>query len=358
MGLPVVDFETSVNSTVQNLAESMGDTMPLEPVRKVSLTEKLRRIADSQGFEVEELLGRGGMGAVMLAKDRSLGRMVALKFLAIPAKASEAQLEGLRMEAERAGRLTDENVVQVYSWHSVGQLTFFAMEYVEGENLQQLVQREHKIAPEELLRVIAEASSGVEAAHEKGILHRDIKPQNILISRSRRIKVADFGLSANAMDERLRDGQRISGTLGFMAPEQARGEPCSFSSDVYGLAASLYYAFSKVSPYGSPQRTREMLMKNQSGMIVPLSEVMPDLHPLIHHLVDKGMAANAQNRYQTAKEFRRAIENTLMALHKVETGPRVTLARRIVDWLHWPSIGIGLAAGIGIGIAIGFAMMM
>lgn len=349
-----VDFETSVDETVRNM--TLGETTPLEPIRRVSLTEKLKIIASEEGFDVEELLGRGGMGAVMLARDRGLGRLVALKFLALPAQADDKKLEGLRLEAERAGNLAHENVVQIYSWHSVGNLTFFAMEYIEGENLQQYVQREMKIAPEELLRIGAEAAQGLAAAHERGVLHRDIKPQNIMISKKGRVKVADFGLSSTALEERRRDGQRISGTLGFMAPEQARGEPGSFSSDVYGLAATLYYAFAKVSPYGPPKRSQDMLLKNQSGEHIPIGQVMPNIHPMIQQLIEKGMAAEASQRFQSAQEFRHAIEHVLFRIHQKEE-PKTNWKIQLVGWLHWPSLILGLSIGTAITAAISWAIL-
>lgn len=352
--MQAVDFETSVDQTVQKM--TLGETTPIEPTRRISLTEKLKMIASEEGFDVQELLGRGGMGAVMLARDRGLGRMVALKFLALPAEADDKKLEGLRLEAERAGNLAHENVVQIYSWHSVGNLTFFAMEYIEGENLQQFVQREAKIAPEELLRIGAEAAQGLAAAHERGVLHRDIKPQNIMISLKGRVKVADFGLSSTALEERRRDGQRISGTLGFMAPEQARGEPGSFSSDVYGLSATLYYAFAKVSPYGPPKRTQEMLLKNQAGDHIPLSQIQPNLHPLIYQLIEKGMAREVAHRFQSADEFRRAIEHVLLKIHQKEE-PKPTLKDKALGWIHWPSMIVGLSVGTAITAAISWAIL-
>ncbi|MGF1572320.1 MAG: serine/threonine-protein kinase [Sumerlaeia bacterium] len=352
--MQAVDFETSVDQTVQ--AITLGETTPLEPTRRVSLTDKLKLIASEEGFDVQELLGRGGMGAVMLARDRGLGRMVALKFLALPAQADDKKLEGLRLEAERAGNLAHENVVQIYSWHSVGNLTFFAMEYIEGENLQQYVQREAKIAPEELLRIGAEAAQGLAAAHERGVMHRDIKPQNIMISTKGRVKVADFGLSSTALEERRRDGHRISGTLGFMAPEQARGEPGSFSSDVYGLAATLYYAFAKVSPYGPPKRSQDLLIRNQEGAHNPLAQVQPNLHPMIYQLIEKGMTRDVAQRFKSAEEFRRAIEHVLFKIHQKEE-PKLSLREKLLGWLNWPSFITGLTIGVGVTGLISWAIL-
>lgn len=348
-----VAFEESVDETVA----SLGETAPISPAsnpanKKITLTDKLKLIADGAGFTVDQMLGRGGMGAVMLAKDRSLGRMVALKFLAMPSRATESQIDQLRLEAERTGNLAHENVVQIYSWHTVGTMTFYAMEYVEGENLQEYVKRESRIPVEEVLRIGAESAAGLQAAHDHEILHRDVKPQNILISRNRRIKVADFGLSSTALEERRRDGERISGTLGFMAPEQARGEPGTYSSDVYGLAASLYYALTKQSPYGPPTRSREMLIKNQTGEYIPIDKVAPNLHPLIKNLIEKGMDPEVSRRYQSAAAFKKAVEHCLLAMHqevKPETPP---FKERALKFFHWPSLLIGATIGATIGAVV------
>ncbi|MBI5155288.1 protein kinase, partial [Candidatus Poribacteria bacterium] len=173
------DFERRVEETFDSISH-LPDSGPPGEKRQATLTEKLSAIALQQGFEVESLVGQGGMGAVVVARDRELGRRVALKFLAAKAGAKREALEALKKEAERASRLTHENVVQVHSWHSVGDLTFFAMEYVDGQTLHDYLRETKKPNPSEILRIIGDAAAGVAAAHDQGILHRDIKPQNIL----------------------------------------------------------------------------------------------------------------------------------------------------------------------------------
>jgi len=182
-------FLRTVEETCSDLPLTEGeDASPRAeedaPKKPETLTDKLGKIAESEGFRVDQMLGKGGMGAVMLATDRAIGRKVALKFLALPDMADQKALDSLRQEASRVGGLSHENIVQLYSWHSVGRLTFFAMEYVDGDNMQQLVQRETRMRPEKILRIMAEATSGVAAAHEQNIIHRDIKPANIIDRKS------------------------------------------------------------------------------------------------------------------------------------------------------------------------------
>jgi len=298
------------------------------------------------------MLGRGGMGAVVLAKDAGIGRMVALKFLALPDMADTKALDNLRKEAERAGQLAHENIVQVYSWHSVGNLTFFAMEFIDGDNLQQFIQREARIPDENLLRIVAEASDGVAAAHEAGILHRDIKPQNIMISKSGRVKVADFGLASTDIEERTRTNVKISGTLGFMAPEQARGDTCTKASDVYGLAATLYYALARVTPYGQMSSAVQLLMKNQQGDYKPLEWVRQGLRPEIYSLVARGLESEGARRIADAGTFRREIERIMLVMHEKPPKPRLSERLKLPVWLNLPCLLCGFAAGCAVGALV------
>ncbi len=348
-------FEEQVDETFASLARAEtvgGDTVPLEPVKHVSLTEKLAAIATHEGFEVDRILGRGGMGAVMLAKDRGLGRMVALKFLALPDMADSKALDGLRKEAERAGQLAHENIVHVYSWHSVGPLTFFAMEYVDGDNLQQLVQREAKIPDANILRIMAEACDGVAAAHDAGLLHRDIKPQNIMVSKTGRVKVADFGLASTDTEERTRTHVKISGTLGFMAPEQARGESCTRAGDVYGLAAALYYALAKVTPYGPMNSAAKLLMKNQQGDYKPLDWVRPGLRPELYSLMSRGLDPDPLRRIPDAATMRREIERIMLLLHEAPPKPKLSEKLKLPKWLNLPCLAVGFTLGVLTGAVV------
>lgn len=349
------DFEAAVEASISSMTPvEVPDTVVMERQSRGSdpLTNKLRQIAARQGFEVERLLGRGGMGAVVLATDKQLGRLVAIKFLAVSRKADPRMPELLRLEAERASRLTHGNIVQVYSWHTVGNLTFFAMEYVEGETFQKYIQREFRASTADVLRIMAEACDGVAAAHAHGLVHRDIKPQNILISNTGRVKVADFGLSSSAVEERRgRDRVEISGTVGYMSPEQARGEAVQFVSDVYSLAATLYYGLAKVPPYGRVMNVQATLIRNQNGDHVPLAQMCPNLHPSVIQLVEKGLSLEPGHRFRDAESFRRAIEDTLLRLHDApieDAGWR----SRFPEWPTPEALALGFGAGFAAGVGL------
>lgn len=339
-------FEQQVDATF----ESLPDTSPVEErPAEAGLLDKLGRIAAQEGFEVERLLGQGGMGAVVSARDRELGRLVALKFLVRPGMERRSS-ERLKREAERAGSLVHENVVPVYSWHSVGNLVFFSMEYVDGETLYDFLQRHKHATPAQILRIVAEAAAGVAAAHDAGILHRDIKPQNLLIARNGRVKVTDFGLAAD-VKESLRGGGSlvVSGTVGFMAPEQARGEEETFAADVFSLVATLYYALTGRLPFASDGEQKNLLRANQEGRIVPLYTIREDLPQPVYRLVARGLNLDPSRRYPTARALRAEMEAVLLNLD-VGTGLRGHLG----DWrirIRRHAFLLGLLLGLACGAA-------
>ncbi len=345
--LEQTDFERMVEETYDSVA-SLGDSAPRDRDDDSGLIQKLRVIARVEGFEVDDLLGRGGMGAVVSATDSKLGRRVALKFLTINPRRSDSGVV-LKREAERTSRLAHENIVHIYSWHSVGDLTFFSMELVEGMTLDKYLAERKSIDPVDLLRIVAEAAAGVAAAHEKGILHRDIKPQNILIDHQGRVKVADFGLASTA-EERGPDSDApgfISGTIGFMPPEQARCEPESAANDVFSLVATLYYTLTGMPPFGRHASTREHLDANQQGRIVPLFTVRDDLPQGIYRLVAKGLNSDPKRRHADAGKLRKQLVEQIISLSEGDHGPRHRRQLRALYRRHtfWAGFLAGAAAG-------------
>ena len=341
-------FESKVDETF----DSLPATSPLgmETEGEEALVHKLRAIASQEGFEVDRMLGRGGMGAVVSATDRELGRKVALKFLA--RSSNDRSLEDkLKREAERASKLDHENIVRIYSWHSVGGLTFFSMEYVEGETFQEYIESRDKPKVSEILRIIGEAAGGVAAAHDLGLLHRDIKPQNLLISKSGRVKVTDFGLASN-VKEKLSSGgkQIISGTVGFMAPEQARGEKQSFENDVFSLTATLYYGLTRQMPFGKSRDFKLLLKANQKGKIVPLFTVRDDLPQAVYPLIAKGLSREKARRFRDAEDFKRAVHDVLLHLDVSDSA----VLRKQARQRRWAKLAFPV--GIALGFALGFAI--
>ncbi len=350
------EFERMVEETYDSVT-SLGESAPQSTDGEPELIQKLRVIARVEGFEVENLLGRGGMGAVVSATDNKLGRRVALKFLTIGARRKDSTVS-LKREAERTSRLAHENIVHIYSWHSVGDLTFFSMELVEGMTLDKyLVERQH-VDPVDLLRIVAEAAAGVAVAHEKGMLHRDIKPQNILLDNHGRVKVADFGLSSTA-EERGPDSDApgfISGTIGFMPPEQARCEAEGAANDVFSLVATLYFSLTGMPPFGRHNSSRDHLTANQQGKTVPLYTVRDDLPQGIYRLVARGLNPDPRRRHRDAGELRKHLVELIIGLSEGGHGPQ--RRRRLRAFVKQHGFWAGFAAGAVAGWLVTFLVFM
>lgn len=316
-----------------------------EYYKQVVLASKL------EGYEIVGLLGVGGFGQVFQARDKRLDRMVALKFLSSTKNARGDSYGNLKKEAEAASRLSHENIVQIFSWHSANDLVFYSMELIEGQPLDELVRNKPDLPLSVKLQIITDAASGLAAAHRQNVLHCDIKPQNILVSREGRVKIADFGL-ARALKGFKQDNEEeskaISGTLGFMSPEQAKGQPPSVESDIYALAATTYYLLSRQTPFGNTTEIADLFKANQEGRMTPLYELEPDYPLPVYKLITKGLHTRPALRYKTADEFRYDVERCFF---KSEEQPKVFSLDRLKPKQF---IMIGFVFGLLTGLAIGY----
>jgi serine/threonine-protein kinase len=192
-------------------------------------------------FEVREVLGHGGMGVVLRAFEPALRREVAIKVLAPALACSATARQRFKREAQAAAAVSHEHVVRVHGVHEADGLPYLVMQYVAGESLQARLNRAGPLDVAEVVRIGSEAASGLAAAHARGLIHRDVKPANILIEEGTgRVKITDFGLARLADDVGLTRSGVVTGTPEYMAPEQARGEPVDPRSDLFALGAVLY----------------------------------------------------------------------------------------------------------------------
>ncbi len=196
-------------------------------------------------------VGRGGMGAVWLGRDESLGRQVALKRIGLLPGADDTDLARAEREARLAARLNHPHVVTIFDVvvdeHTGGH--WLVMEYVDGPDLAKLVREEGRLAPAEAARLLGQAADALVAAHAAGIVHRDVKPSNILVDRSRQAKLTDFGIARVAGDAALTQTGLVTGSPAYLAPEVASGHRGDEASDVWSLGATLFHALSGRPPY-------------------------------------------------------------------------------------------------------------
>ncbi len=213
-------------------------------------------------YSIEREIGRGGMGIVFLAREVALDRMVALKLLPPEIAARSGVKERFLREARTAARLAHPNIVQIYAVDEVDDFVFFAMAYVDGGTLGDRVRERGPLSNSDAVRLLREVSWALGHAHLQGIVHRDVKPDNILLDGGTgRAMVTDFGIAVAAEEAAAGSTDRILGTAEFMSPEQARGGAVDARSDLYSLACVGFYALSgsvhRIVRVGDPRQTRE-----------------------------------------------------------------------------------------------------
>ena len=205
-------------------------------------------------YEIEQMIGAGGMGIVLKGFDTELNRPVAIKVLAPYLAHSGAARQRFAREAKAAAAVVHEHVVAIHNVESEQEVPFLVMQYVSGWSLQDRVETEGPLATRELLRIGMQAAAGLAAAHTQGLIHRDVKPANILLEKGvERALLTDFGLARAADDASLTRSGIVAGTPNYMSPEQARGEPANARSDLFSLGAVLYFMATGHPPFRAEQ---------------------------------------------------------------------------------------------------------
>jgi serine/threonine-protein kinase len=269
-------------------------------------------------YRIERVLGGGGMAVVYRAHDEELHRTVAVKLLAEHLAEDPEFRQRFLGEARAAARLSHPNVVAVYDAGEDEGRPFIVMEVVEGETLADVLARRRPLPPSEVVALGIQAAAGLEHAHAHGLVHRDVKPQNLLLRADGVLKVADFGIAraAVAATRRLTRAGTILGTAAYLAPEQAAGEDVTAAADVYALGAVLYEAASGRPPFRG-ETPAELLAARQESVVVPLSERARGVPPALEELVMRCLARNPDYRPASAGELARLLE----ALSDASTEP-------------------------------------
>ncbi|HXG61813.1 MAG TPA: SUMF1/EgtB/PvdO family nonheme iron enzyme [Planctomycetota bacterium] len=262
-------------------------------------------------FEIDfgSLLGRGGMGAVYRGRQVSLDRPAAVKVLKQELTANPDFVKRFHREAALLARLTDPHVVQVFGAGEGDGCHFYAMEYVEGEDLGSRLKRGQKFSVDEILQVALNVGKALQAAWRHRIVHRDIKPSNILVTRDGQIKVMDFGLAKNP-DTDLTQSEVIMGTAKYMSPEQAQGEAVDVRSDLYSLGAVLYELATGRPPFSGESPTAVMYQHVHRAPRPP-SEINPSIPPRLEALILKLLAKKPEDRFPTPEVFVTAVRGLL-----------------------------------------------
>jgi len=262
-------------------------------------------------YSLERELGRGGMGVVYLAREVRLDRPVAIKLLP-PSKTADGKLrDRFLREARTAAKLSHPNIIPIHAVEEIGAFVFFAMAYVDGETLTERVRRRGPMAPSEAARVLRDVAWALAYAHGQGVIHRDVKPDNILIEQATgRVLVADFGIAGLVAGAGALAGGEIVGTPEFMSPEQALGEAVGPRSDLYSLGIVGYFAFSGTLPFEAEKAT-EVLAKQVTEPALPLSAAAPGVPRRLAQAIDRCLAKDPAERPAGTAAFAELLSHAL-----------------------------------------------
>src|SRR5246500_4948884 len=271
-------------------------------------------------YKVISRLGAGGMADVFLAEDEQLGRKVALKLLHRRFARDPGFVERFRREAQAAAGLQHPNIVSVYDRGSFDDTYYIAMEYLAGRTLKQLVRDEAPLPPLRAINITIQILQAARFAHRHGVIHRDLKPHNVIVDDSDHAKVTDFGIARAGASDMTETGS-IMGTAQYLSPEQAQGHAVSASSDLYSIGIVLYELLTGRVPFDAESAVT-IALKHVSEAPPPMTVFNPEVPPELEQIVMWALNKNPVDRPANADQFITALEQARTALQSGERGQR------------------------------------
>jgi len=322
-------------------------------------------------YQLLEGLGKGGMAFVYRARDLMLERYVGVKILREDYSRDPAFQERFRQEAKAAANLSHPNIVTVHDFGLDAGKLFIVMEYVPGTDLKTLLQQRGRFTPEEALPLVIQACAGIGYAHRAGLVHCDVKPQNMLVTPDQRLKVADFGIARALASIRPDEKSDVVwGSPQYFSPEQASGAAPSPASDVYSLGVVMYEMLTGALPFNATTAT-ELARMHLDVQPPLLTEMLPDISPTLEQILLKVLSKEPSARYRTADQLGRVLLN----FGDARTAPALALtpeAAPVMEYtippakgltvtgetaslnIDWVSVGLGLLALLAVGGLIPF----
>jgi eukaryotic-like serine/threonine-protein kinase len=294
-------------------------------------------------YKLEAKLGSGGMSTVYLARDTTLDRPVAVKVMHREISEQAEQLERFRREARSVAKLSHPNVVAVIDAGEDGGYPYIVFEYVEGENLKQRIKRLGPLEPQEALAYAIEIGSGLTVAHARSMVHRDVKPQNVLIDAEGRAKVTDFGIARQLEQQGVTDTGRVLGTTDYVSPEQAMGQAVDQRSDVYSLGVVLYEMLTGEVPFSADSQVG-VAMKHVNEDLPDVQRRRPGVSAATALVIERATSKDTGKRYETVgkmiEDLKTALEVEAARAGSTE-GEATTVLKAVRPKRNWRPILLG-----------------
>jgi len=253
-------------------------------------------------YQIIKSIGEGGMANVYLAYDTILDRDVAVKVLRGDLSNDEKFVRRFQREALNASSLSHPNIVEVYDVGDDNEQYFIVMEYIEGKNLKDLIKKRGKLTTSEVVDIMSQIADGLSVAHDSYIIHRDIKPQNIMILENGLVKITDFGIAMAMNATQLTQTNSVMGSVHYLPPEQASGKGSTLKSDIYSMGILMYELLTGVLPYRGDNAV-EIALKHLKEPFPSIREELPDIPQSVENIILKSSAKNPKNRYNDAREM-------------------------------------------------------
>ena len=260
----------------------------------------------NQRYEIEEKIGDGGMAAVYRGRDIRLNRVVAIKVLHAHHASDSNFLQRFNHEAQVAANLRHPSIVDIYDVGKEDRFHYIVMEYVDGSDLKSLILRFRQIPVQQVLQIGSAIADGLDAAHQLGMVHRDVKPQNIMVTHDNTAKITDFGIAKSGLSTAQTETGVTFGTADYISPEQARGQSATAQSDIYALGVTLYEALTGQLPFTGDSAV-SVAIQHVSSKPPPIRRHNPNVSPALEQLIMRALAKNPADRPTTAKEFARLL---------------------------------------------------
>ncbi|MGA2457144.1 MAG: tetratricopeptide repeat protein [Terriglobales bacterium] len=297
---------TSAISISDAETRAQGSSVPSNPAAAGGFTLSPGRILGTR-YEIVHLLGQGGMGAVYKARDRELDRMIALKVIRPEMAIHPEVLHRFKQELILARKITHRNVIRIFDLGEADGIKFITMEYIEGRDLASLMAEKGKLSFEETARIVEQVCLALEAAHAEGVVHRDLKPQNIMLDKQGKTAVMDFGIARSVESGGMTQTGMLIGTPDYMSPEQVMGEHVDARSDLFTLGVILYELLTGSIPYKADS-TQAAMFKRTREVPRPPAEADPTIPRFLSDVTVKCLQIDPALRYQSAREILQDLE--------------------------------------------------